>query len=379
MEYSFHCDADRVVASIGNSIDQLFTRKLCLRHEGLQREHWIASRCLTNRKPMRVLLLLLFTLSCAVMVFAQQPALDPIQAAKLAEQMCGQLPNVATILETIKIQDPKLIAQLQGGKVGVPRKPPVTDDVYDALVSLGPYSVPCLVDRLTDARWMPDPRSEPLLGAPVVGDVAYMVLMDKGVADILPSLARKRPEDMRMDDYFLWPSAGDHRRRLQAAVRAWLGKHPNCCSAPPMVSTVTPVQAKFRMSAAELAKARLQFARLRPGMSTAQSLRIAGKPDAMDRGEQNSGTHNIGLLGYCAMDHNETLAYIYFTERWTDEIASRDPLRDRYVILFFSGDGKLTRMFSNVAGIGAMYPSSRAAWMRLMWGMPSTKSSTQSH
>ena len=56
----------------------------------------------------------------------------------------------------------------------------------------------------------------------------------------------------------------------------------------------------------------------------------------------------IALLGDCARDHNETLAYIYFTERWTDAIAQRDPLRDRYIIVFFSAEDKLTRMFSNV-------------------------------
>jgi hypothetical protein len=62
------------------------------------------------------------------------------------------------------------------------------------------------------------------------------------------------------------------------------------------------------------------------------------------------------------------LAYIYFVERWGEEIALRDPLHDQYVILYFSGEGKFTRMFSNVADISPIFPQSTASWQRLMWG-----------
>jgi len=317
------------------------------------------------RQIMKALFLLL-CLSFAGKVSAQPPALDPVEATKLAERMCRQLPNVAIILEKIVISDPTELPKLQVGNAGAARDIPVTDDVYDTLVSLGSYSIPCLVDRLTDARWMPDPRSEPLLGAPVVGDVAYMILLDKGVDDILPSLARKR--EMRMDEYFIWPSIGNHRPRLQAAVRAWLRKHPNCCAAPPITRAAAPAQPKFRMSPVALTSGRTQFARLRPGMTPAQALRIAGKPDAMDHASRDSGKQEIGLLGYG--NNNETLAYLYFIERWSDNIATRDPLRDRYVIVYFSGEGKLTRVFSNVASIPPMFPSTSRTWMRLMWGWP---------
>jgi hypothetical protein len=307
-----------------------------------------------------------------VTAFAQQASepLDPKQATKLAELMCRQLPNVGTILEMI---------QLQGKHDGPPKEPFVTDDAYDTLVWLGPYSVPCLVDRLTDAQWMPDPREEPLLGVPVVGDVAYMILMDKGVRDVLPELAHKKPNEIRMDDYFLWPSVGDHRRQLQGAVRAWVVKHPNCCVAPPIFRKTAPSGTKFRKSATELAKARARFSLLRPGMSPEEVLRIAGKPDAIDpNGEAASetlpsGFQDIGLLCLGEADHQENLAYIYFTERWADEIARRDPLRDHYVILFFSAKGKFTRMFSNVVDIPPIFPSTQAAWMRLMWGKPIKK------
>lgn len=244
----------------------------------------------------------------------------------------------------------------------------VMDDVYDALLQLGPYSLQCLTDELLDARFMPDPRSERLMGAPVTGDVAYMILSDKGVPDLLPQLAHNK----RMDEYeyFHWPSIGDHRRRLQNAVRSWLINHPDCCGAAPVVRSTEPATLKFRMSESALEQARSMFSRLRLGMSPEQVGQIAGKADAIDRGGDVSPDHwSTALLGVCANDHNENLAYIYFIERWADEIARRDPLRDRYVIVFFSAKGKLTRMFSNVADIAPILPPhTYNNWLRLAWG-----------
>jgi SanA protein len=300
--------------------------------------------------------------------------LDPQQAPQLAAMMCAQLPNLATFLEN-KVEAPP----------GTPIPEPdvngfgmAGDDTYSALYRLGRYSVPCLVDRLTDARWMPDPRSEPLLGTPVVGDVAYLMLGDKGVADVLPGLAHKKPTELRMDDYFLWPSVGDHRKRVQDAVRAWLREHPNCCDTSPIVLRAAPAQPSFRMSEEQVAAARANFARLRPGMSPDEVVAIAGKPDATDTDTDNSrdsaatAWQNPGLLSYSFRDHDEKLAYIYFTERWADEIARRDPLRDHYVILYFSGEGKFVRMFSNVPNTPPIFPSS-AAWQAMMWPEPGKK------
>jgi hypothetical protein len=240
------------------------------------------------------------------------------------------------------------------------------DDVHDALVRLGSYSLPCLTDRLLDTRWMPDPRSEPLLGAPLVGDVAYMILMDKGVQDLMPPLTHNN--NLRMDDYFSWPAAGNHRRRLQNALRAWLLENPNCCGASAMVWHTARFSPSFQMSLAELSKARAQFSRLHPGMSPAEVLAIKGKPDAIDVGNVPSDSSRNNLLGLCANDHNEHLAYIYFTERWATDIARRDPLQDRYVIVFFSGEDKMTRMLSNVPEIPPIFPHGYAVWMKLMWG-----------
>lgn len=301
-------------------------------------------------------------------------ALDAQQASELAELMCRQLPNVATILEHGQLEDSKVGSAENMTVADEVYDLRVTDDTYDGLVRLGAYSVPCLVNRLRDTLWMPDPRTEPLLGAPLVGDVAYMILGDKGVQDVLPGLAHKKPEELRMDDYFLWPSVGDHRQRLQIGVQSWLRNHPYCCAASQIVLKTAPAQARFHMSDAERARARTQFSRLRPGMTSAEILRIAGRPDAIDaHGDRIyetpvSVSQDANLLGFCSINHNENLAYIYFMERWTDEIGRRDPLHDRYVILFFSAEGKFMRMFSNIADIPPIFPRTEASWQRLMWG-----------
>lgn len=290
-------------------------------------------------------------------------ALDAGKASDLAEIMCRQLANIENTpagMEIVSPSDPH--AELYPFATD---RFPVTDDVYDALINLGPSSVPCLVNRLMDTRWMPDPRDEPLLGAPVVGDVAYMVLLDKGVPDVLPELTHRN--DLRMDDYFLWPSAGDHRQRLQNAVRVWLHDHPHCCGAEPVLLKPAPPQARFRMTNNQLAETRARFAKLRPGMSPEEVLTIAGKPEALEKKDEEP-KNNPRLLAFTSGDHNENLAYLYFVERWTDEIGLRDPLHDRYLILYFSAEGKFTHMFSNVAEIPPIYPQSMDSWMRLMWG-----------
>ena len=294
--------------------------------------------------------------------------LDPRQASQLAELMCRQLPNLGTFFEYRQIAHPKAVPLDTHPASEVIYDSPVSDDTYDALMNLGAYSVPCLVQQLTNTHWMPDPRTEPLLGVPLVGDVAYMVLGDKGVPDFIATLAHKNPNELRMDDYFLWPSVGNHRQLLQNAVRAWLSAHPDCCRVSPIALKTAPAQSRFRMSDTDLPKFRTQFSRLRPGMTPGEILNIAGKPDAIDPGGDSPDHFRVNLLGISSNNHNENLAYIYFVERWTSEVARRDPLHDRYVILFFSAEGKFTHMFSSVAEIPPLFPQTAASWQQLMWG-----------
>jgi hypothetical protein len=327
----------------------------------------------TNRF-IQLLFLALVWLASATTISAQQntaDGLDPDRATKLAEMMCRQLPNVQSMFETAKRETPD---EVERETHDTDVAPPLEDDVHDTLLRLGQYSLPCLVDELTDVRWMPDPRQEAMMGPPLVGDVAYLILLDLGVPDILPTLGDQPPDMPGMLFYTWWPSVGKNRLKLQVAVRAWVQSHPDCCAPQHTSGQAGLPQPKFRMTEADLMEARARFSRLHPGMSREEVLKVAGKPDAMDPSKDKpsdsspEGSEGNNLLGYCAMNHNEQLAYIYFTERWTDGVARRDPPRDRYVILLFSGKNKFTRMFSNIAEIPPVFPHSERAWMKLMWG-----------
>lgn len=305
---------------------------------------------------------LLFLVLLANPSLKAQETLNPTEAANLAGMMCRQLPNLTSLADAV--------ISSEETRQQPARELPVWDDVYDALIALGQYSVPCLVDELMDVRWMPDPRMEPLAGAPLVGDIAYVVLSDKGVPDLLPILAGKKPDQLRMDDYFLWPSMADNRLRLQEAVRNWVLEHPDCCAA----QLVTKKQPASKTSPDMPLTRRTQFLRLRPGMTSAQILSLVGKPDAEEGSDAEeplkAAAENIHLLGVASADRNEKRAYIYFTERWTTDIAYRNPLRERYLILYFTPHGRLTRMFSNVAKIPPIFPRSEASWEHLMWEEP---------
>jgi hypothetical protein len=295
---------------------------------------------------------------------AQERALNPAEAGELADLMCRQLPNLTTFDENA------IVVAAPVSRASPVIQLPLNDDVFATLRMLGKYSLGCLTDRITDVRWMPDPRTEPLLGAPLVGDVAYMVLTSKGVPDLLPGLAHRDINTLRMDFWFHWPTLGNNRLKLQAAVRRWITLHPNCCGE---IEPVTGGAVKFRMSGAELRAASVRVSRLRPGMNDKQVLGILGKPDAEDNKPTVMGDPSgPGLLTIGSRDRNEDVAWIYFFERWTDKVGLRDTLRDRYVILYFA-ENRFVNAFSNVEEIAPIFPRTKSEWERAMWGPPVKK------
>jgi hypothetical protein len=72
------------------------------------------------------------------------------------------------------------------------------------------------------------------------------------------------------------------------------------------------------------------------------------------------------------LDREETSALVFSVRRWSAlsdaDFGKRDFLHDQYVIVFFTKQGKLARIFSNVPQIPPMYPGSRQLWMTLMFG-----------
>lgn len=273
----------------------------------------------------------------------------PSQASTdLAELMCRQLPNVAAL-------------PAKGNLIG--------DDVHDSLVTLGKYSLPCLIDHLADEVWMPDPRQEPLTGDFRAGDAAFFTLADKGVdfSFVWPMLDEKEYEAVGIYAYFSWVNKANHRAMVQQHTHQWVSTHPNCCngdSSPPANPGHGP---RFQLGPEKVSELRHRMSRVWPGMDERAARNILGMPDFEVDGLDEAIDSIIDL------NREEKSALVYWVKRWSngsggDEFRQRDFLRDKYVIVYFTTQAKLGRIFSNTPQIPAMYPRTRQLWMTLMWG-----------
>lgn len=321
--------------------------------------------------------LMLLAVLCPSLLTAQNPpsrSLNRPQETKLAELMCRQLPNVS-------------ILPFKGALIG--------DDVNDTLVRLGERSVPCLIARITDETWMPDPQQAPKWGDVRAGDTAFLILNGMGVdfSVVIPMLDKKRWKEVGMYAYFEWVREGDHRKRLQEVLLHWVREHPNRCVSQEKVDATPRVEPKFRLSARRLSVLRQRLARIELGMGEKSVLQLLGPSDLVQQSIVESELRlppaqiRLGAdgrlhqtLGPPEMawknespwpnpgmgDRAEKSAAIYYVERWSDSRANRDSLRDRYVILFFSEQGRLVRIFSNVDQIPPRFPGKRITWLRLM-------------
>jgi hypothetical protein len=263
------------------------------------------------------------------------------QLSKLADRMCGQLPNLALL----PFKDDRFSG----------------DDVHDTLVMLGARAVPCLGDRITDETWMPDPRQAPIADVRA-GDIAFFILNELGVDFdvVLPMLDKEKWDGVGIYAYFAWANQLGNRKRPQEAVRQWLRNHPDCCRREPSPSRDSRIQPRFRLSSPELSQLQQKLARLQPGMEQATIPKMLGPADFMH--DEKSPGFNLGMHM-----RKEASAAFYFVERWSEPRAARDFLCDRYVILFFSDQGKFIRMFSNVEEIPPIFPASKDVWFRLAW------------
>lgn len=268
-------------------------------------------------------------------------------ATQLAEVMCRQLPNSAGF-------------PLKGNLIG--------DDVHDTLVELGQYSLPCLIDHITDSTWMPDPRQEPLVGDFRAGDAAFYILCDKGLDFnlVLPMLDKKAWEAIGVYAYFEWVNKANHRRVLQDLVRRWVSAHPACCNTDLLSQARPGTGPHFQLSAERVSALRQRVLRVWPGMDESVARKMLGKPDfEVDQ-------LNEGIEAIIDLDREERSAQVFSARRWSAledaDFGKRDFLRDQYVIVFFTTQGKLARIFSNVPQIPPMYPRSRQLWMTLMFG-----------
>ncbi|MGH8079097.1 MAG: hypothetical protein ACREP7_00890, partial [Lysobacter sp.] len=87
----------------------------------------------------------------------------------------------------------------------------------------------CLLDRITDATPMTDPRSEPTkTNGFVVGDLALFLLCDFEMVsfdEVLPIEVRAKLPERGVFEYFEWVQKRGNRKLLQSASKAWAKSH----------------------------------------------------------------------------------------------------------------------------------------------------------
>lgn len=266
-------------------------------------------------------------------------------AKELAELMCRQLPNVSFF---------PMKSFMSG------------DDVHDTLVMLSGVAQPCLVDHITDSGYMPDSRSEPLADFRA-GDAALWILADAGLdfdGAIVPLLNQKRWNGIGVYEYFQWVNQGNHRQLVQAAVKHWLQQHPQCCGSDADVSDAAETRASYRISPQRLAELQQALARLKPGMDEKLARQILGPADA----ETDPGK----MDGVADLNRYEKAAAFYFVQgkassNGKPDFRRRNFFHDRYVIVFFSENGKFVRAFSNVPELPPVFPRSEKLWTGMIY------------
>lgn len=104
----------------------------------------------------------------------------------------------------------------------------VDDPAYNELLRNQRAVLPCLVDKLSDATLMADPRKAPTYNGVTVGDVAYFVLIrftGEPFEKFLPPEVQESYRRDGVDAYFRYVEQPDARVAIQMEWRAWLQAH----------------------------------------------------------------------------------------------------------------------------------------------------------
>jgi hypothetical protein len=207
---------------------------------------------------------------------------------------------------------------------------------------------------------MPDSRSEPLADFHA-GDAALWILSDAGLdwdGVITPLLDPKKTESSGVFEYFDWINKRNHRNVVQQSVKLWLQQHPKCCGSEADFGD-TEIAPVYKITPQRFAELQQAWTKLQPGMDEQLARQILGAPDAVADPEHLDGIMDLNRF--------EKSAEFYLIENRTGsngkfDFRRRDPLRDRYVIIFYSGNGKFARAFSNVGELPPIYPKSEKLW-----------------
>lgn len=104
---------------------------------------------------------------------------------------------------------------------------PVKDDVYNGLKAAAPGVLPCLIDHVTDAHEMRDPRRSINVDSLAVGDVAVFLVWDLGQiakGEEMPPALRAAFKEEGVNAYFRYVSKPANRKAMQKYLRSWYQK-----------------------------------------------------------------------------------------------------------------------------------------------------------
>jgi hypothetical protein len=135
--------------------------------------------------------------------------------------------NSASASDKFSLQDPNLLCnRIPEIKILPMKEERGEDAVYDAFMDAGDAVVPCLIEKVTDATKIRDPRQEP--GFPDIeiriGDIAYFLLVDitkLHFTELLPDDVKQEYKDEGVYAYFRFVKKPANRKRLQDNLHAW--------------------------------------------------------------------------------------------------------------------------------------------------------------
>lgn len=104
------------------------------------------------------------------------------------------------------------------------------DVAYDAIAQAGEAVVPCLIDKITDTKIMPDPRCPGISTETKVGDVAYFVLVritKINFIELFPTDVREKYKTEGVYAYHDYIERRGNRKKLQSKLREWYRQRQN--------------------------------------------------------------------------------------------------------------------------------------------------------
>jgi hypothetical protein len=103
----------------------------------------------------------------------------------------------------------------------------IEDEAFNSLMEAGEAALPCLIDKVTVATKMRDPRQAPTYPDVRVGDVAYFVLVRLAKIEFVEMLPERVQEKYKIEGvfaYFDFVRTKQNRKWLQRRLREWYRK-----------------------------------------------------------------------------------------------------------------------------------------------------------